>query len=166
MLLDFTDAEIPKLEQKRALKGRKPNAATCPMCFQPQCETCPVCDMGCVTFEPRLLYCAKCEKKISRNAVYYAGVGIFTRGATNATTGLGEMKLWRAGGAKRFKKRDLIKKKNNELFGEPWVSCDDCGRWLHQTCALFNPRKNDEKMEEGPVPVSHMHCEGSKEGSS
>jgi E1A/CREB-binding protein len=41
-------------------------------------------------------------------------------------------------------KRDLVKKKNNEEPEENWVACDDCERWVHQICGLFNARQNKD----------------------
>lgn len=163
-MLELADAEIPKLEQKRALKGKKSKSdKACPMCHAPECETCPICEMGCVTFEPRLLYCAKCEKKIGRNAVYYAGVGYLYAWCHDCYDKSRGDEVAAAGGTKRFKKKDLVKKKNNELFAEPWVSCDRCECWLHQTCGLFNARKNDEKWKSVPYLCPLCQLKDAKE---
>ena len=31
-----------------------------------------------------------------------------------------------------IKKDMLLKKKNNQVQGEPWVQCDMCNKWMHQ----------------------------------
>ena len=37
---------------------------------------------------------------------------------------------------RKIKKNEFKKTKNNELEPEPFVTCSDCGRKLHQVCVL------------------------------
>mmetsp|Transcript_6370 Transcript_6370/g.8973 ORF Transcript_6370/g.8973 Transcript_6370/m.8973 type:complete len:1310 (+) Transcript_6370:347-4276(+) len=46
-------------------------------------------------------------------------------------------------------KRDLIKRKFDDDLAEPWVQCDACSRWLHQTCALFNAKAEADSGLDG-----------------
>jgi len=47
-------------------------------------------------------------------------------------------------------KRDLIKRKFDADVSEPWVRCDACRRWVHQTCALFNAKAEADYAEQTP----------------
>lgn len=38
---------------------------------------------------------------------------------------------------------ELEKRRNDDVVAEPWVQCDDCHRWFHQVCVLFNARKHN-----------------------
>ena len=34
-------------------------------------------------------------------------------------------------------KRNVLRRRTDEEVAEPWVSCDTCGHWVHQICALY-----------------------------
>jgi len=44
----------------------------------------------------------------------------------------------------RTKKKDLAQQTNDALSDESWVQCSKCDLWVHQICALFNGRENNE----------------------
>ena len=43
----------------------------------------------------------------------------------------------------RIKKVDIMKRKNDGEQEEAWVECDQCSRWVHQICGLFNKGRNN-----------------------
>jgi len=141
--------QLAGLEVKMKSHGRK-KGEKCPLCFEEaDCTVCHLCERGCISFEPKALFCSgnprdNCQSanggRIARNANYYTGAG-FSYVWCNDCFDKHKGDFVVASG-QRFQKSLLVKKKNNELFAEPWVSCDVCDKWVHQVCALFNPRKN------------------------
>ncbi|CAK9135556.1 unnamed protein product [Ilex paraguariensis] len=119
-------------------------------------NSCQLCAVEKLTFEPPPIYCTPCGARIKRNAMYYTiGAGDTrhyfcipcyneSRGDTivvDTTTIL---------------KARLEKKKNDEETEEWWVQCDKCEAWQHQICALFNGRRNDGGQAEYTCPNCYI----------
>ncbi|KAL2933129.1 Histone acetyltransferase HAC1 [Bienertia sinuspersici] len=119
-------------------------------------NSCQLCAVEKLTFEPPPIYCTPCGARIKRNAMYYTvGAGDTrhyfcipcyneARGDTIAIDGTA------------IPKARLEKKKNDEETEEWWVQCDKCEAWQHQICALFNGRRNDGGQAEYTCPYCYM----------
>ncbi|XP_074268313.1 histone acetyltransferase HAC1-like isoform X2 [Silene latifolia] len=119
-------------------------------------NSCQLCAVEKLSFEPPPIYCTPCGARIKRNAMYYTvGAGdtrhFFcipcyneTRGDTIVVDGTA------------IPKGRMEKKKNDEETEEWWVQCDKCEAWQHQICALFNGRRNDGGQAEYTCPNCYM----------
>ncbi|KAI3825537.1 hypothetical protein L1987_07027 [Smallanthus sonchifolius] len=119
-------------------------------------NSCQLCAVEKLNFEPPPLYCSACGARIKRNAMFYTwGSGdtrhFFcipcyneSRGDTISFDGTNILKA------------KLEKKKNDEETEEPWVQCDKCEAWQHQVCALFNGRRNDGGQAEYTCPNCYV----------
>mmetsp|Transcript_30906 Transcript_30906/g.95651 ORF Transcript_30906/g.95651 Transcript_30906/m.95651 type:complete len:668 (-) Transcript_30906:1163-3166(-) len=106
-------------------------------------DVCILCGCEKLLFEPTVYYCnGSCNgQRIRRNSYYYIGGRNQYHWCQQCYNELREKEplefadctLW---------KRELQKKKNDEMHEEPWVECSQCNRWVHQICALFNGRMN------------------------
>ncbi|KAK6911223.1 Zinc finger, PHD-finger, partial [Dillenia turbinata] len=119
-------------------------------------NSCQLCAVEKLTFEPPPIYCTPCGARIKRNAMYY-------------TVGTGETRHYfcipcynEARGdtiivdGSAILKARLEKKKNDEETEEWWVQCDKCEAWQHQICALFNGRRNDGGQAEYTCPNCYI----------
>ncbi|KAJ4844492.1 hypothetical protein Tsubulata_006330 [Turnera subulata] len=119
-------------------------------------NSCQLCAVEKLTFEPPPIYCSPCGARIKRNAMYYTmGAGDTrhyfcipcyneARGDTILVDGTA------------IPKARLEKKKNDEETEEWWVQCDKCEAWQHQICALFNGRRNDGGQAEYTCPNCYI----------
>ncbi|KAL8160257.1 hypothetical protein V2J09_001794 [Rumex salicifolius] len=119
-------------------------------------NSCQLCAVEKLTFEPPPIYCSRYGCRIKRNAMYYTfGVGdtrhyfcfpcyIEARGDTIMVEGTA------------VPKSRLEKKKNDEETEEWWVQCDKCEAWQHQICALYNGRRNDGGQAEYTCPNCYI----------
>ncbi|XP_010063702.1 histone acetyltransferase HAC1 isoform X2 [Eucalyptus grandis] len=119
-------------------------------------NSCQLCAVEKLTFEPPPIYCSPCGARIKRNAPYYTGAAGDTRhyfcipcynearGDTIVVDGNSILKA------------RLEKKKNDEETEEWWVQCDKCEAWQHQICALFNGRRNDGGQAEYTCPNCYI----------
>lgn len=107
-------------------------------------EACSLCGFEALNYEPVTYYCngPNCNmQRIRRNSYYFTGgsnqyhwcAQCYKDLKSNEPIPMGDSIL---------QKSDLVKKKNDETHAEPWVQCDNCKRWNHQICALFNGRQN------------------------
>ncbi|XP_051125312.1 histone acetyltransferase HAC1-like [Andrographis paniculata] len=119
-------------------------------------NSCQLCGVERLTFEPPPLYCTPCGARIKRNAMYYTfGAGetsrFFCIPCYNEARGDSIV----VDGTPIPKAR-VDKKKNDEETEEWWVQCDECEAWQHQICALFNGRRNDGGQAEYTCPNCYM----------
>ncbi|XP_039017945.1 histone acetyltransferase HAC1-like [Hibiscus syriacus] len=119
-------------------------------------NSCQLCAVERLTFEPPPIYCSHCGGRIKRNAAYY------TVGATDTrhffcipchNDALGDSIVV---DGTAIPKARLEKKKNDEETEEWWVQCDKCEAWQHQICALFNGRRNDGGQAEYTCPNCYI----------
>ncbi|KAJ7962646.1 histone acetyltransferase HAC1-like [Quillaja saponaria] len=119
-------------------------------------NSCQLCAVEKLTFEPPPIYCSTCGARIKRNAMYYTmGAGdtrhYFCIPCYNEARGDNII----VDGTTMPKAR-LEKKKNDEETEEWWVQCDKCEAWQHQICALFNGRRNDGGQAEYTCPNCYV----------
>ncbi|KAK9806697.1 hypothetical protein WJX73_009793 [Symbiochloris irregularis] len=108
-------------------------------------NNCSMCGLMRLTFEPPAVYCTSCAQRIKRNHAYYTTPtaksevkGYWCHGCYSDRGDYIEME------GSRVRKVELEKKKNDEETEEGWVQCDQCDRWVHQICGLFNKGRNTE----------------------
>ncbi|KAJ4879380.1 Histone acetyltransferase HAC12 [Raphanus sativus] len=119
-------------------------------------NSCQLCAVERLTFEPAPIYCTPCGARIKRNAMYYTVGGGETRhyfcipcyNEARGDTILAE--------GTSVPKARLEKKRNDEETEEAWVQCDKCEAWQHQICALFNGRRDDGGQAEYTCPYCYI----------
>jgi E1A/CREB-binding protein len=123
------DARERELETKRL----NPNA-------------CTLCGEAELKFEPPNIYCnGKCGQRIRRNSYYYTARNAYHWCVSCYNDLRDPIRLANEG---VLYKKDLDKKRHCEEVEEFWVQCDECQRWVHQICSLFNGRRNlSEEMK-------------------
>ncbi|CAN6458477.1 unnamed protein product [Victoria cruziana] len=115
-------------------------------------NSCQLCAVEKLTFEPPPIYCSTCGARIKRNAMYYTTGSADTRHYfcipcyNEVRTDSIEVD------GVPCQKARMEKKKNDEETEEWWVQCDKCEAWQHQICALFNGRRNDGGQAEYTCP--------------
>ena len=118
-------------------------------------DACALCGCEKLLFEPPIFYCngLNCQNtRIRRNSYYYTGQGNPNYHWCHVCYGeLRDDKAIVLADCTLHKK-DLIKKKNDDVHEESWVQCDKCERWIHQICALFNTRQNKDQQSEYTCP--------------
>jgi len=117
-------------------------------------RACALCGYEKLQFEPPVFFCnnIKCSsKRIHRNRHFYVGGNnqynycnqCYNELDAEAPIEMPDMTL---------NKKDLKKKKNDEVHEENWVQCDVCDRWIHQICGLFNSRQNKDNRSKYSCP--------------
>jgi len=118
-------------------------------------RACVLCGCEKRLFEPPVFFCngLNCQsKRIRRNSHFYIGGSSQYFWCNQCYNDLDEntpiefIDL-------TVGKTDLQKRKNDEVHEESWVQCDQCERWIHQICGLFNTRQNKEHHSEYCCPL-------------
>ncbi|KAK9726769.1 hypothetical protein RND81_05G235900 [Saponaria officinalis] len=118
-------------------------------------NSCQLCAVEKLSFEPPPIYCTPCGARIKRNAMYYtAGTGDTRHYFCIPCYNEARDTIPVDGTA--MKKSRMEKKKNDEETEEWWVQCDRCEAWQHQICALFNGRRNDGGQAEYTCPNCYL----------
>ncbi|KAF6162698.1 hypothetical protein GIB67_022357 [Kingdonia uniflora] len=119
-------------------------------------NSCQLCAVEKLSFEPPPIYCTSCGGRIKRSSTFLTGGNGDTRhyfctpcyndarGDSIEVDGKGILKA------------RLERKKNDEDSEEWWVQCDKCEAWQHQICALFNGRRNDGGEAEYTCPNCYI----------
>jgi len=116
-------------------------------------ELCRLCGTGQFTFEPPVLYCnGKCNSKIKRGAHYYRTPDQKMFWCITCYNALSKDSIKTEEG-QVIDKSTLEKKKNSEVTEESWVQCNQCNRWFHQICSLFNSRKDESESSKYYCPM-------------
>ncbi|KAM0905215.1 hypothetical protein ACQ4PT_017504 [Festuca glaucescens] len=106
----------------------------------PDQNTCNLCGMERLLFEPPPRFCALCLKIINSTGSYYVHV------ENGNDKGSICAKCHHLSTAKsKYQKRFSYAETDAEP--EWWVACDKCKAWQHQICALFNPKVVEEDAE-------------------
>lgn len=121
-------------------------------------RACVLCGCEKLQFEPPVYFChgincSSTSKRIHRNRHYYVGGNNQYYWCNQCYNELDDdVQIDMVDTS--FNKADLKKKKNDEVHEENWVQCDECDRWVHQICGLFNARQNKDSGSKYVCP----HC--------
>ena len=137
-------AFVKKVLQKHAKEMGDKRRTRVHCCLDPSiCSECPLCKRACIAYESIKLSCAgpSCSRVIKRNEQYYTYESddstksddnfCYCKACYNKNKSE-EMKV----GELVILKSQMTRKKNDEVFSEPWVQCGGCEKWCHQVCAL------------------------------
>jgi len=117
-------------------------------------QACGLCGCEKLNFEPPVFFCngPNCPtKRIRRNTNFYISADKQHAWCNQC---FGELKGETIEiGAVKVKKAELTKRKNDEVHEESWVQCDDCERWIHQICGLYNTRHDKDNTGAYSCPL-------------
>eukprot|EP00529_Nitzschia_sp_RCC80_P002658 CAMPEP_0113512338 /NCGR_PEP_ID=MMETSP0014_2-20120614/39288_1 /TAXON_ID=2857 /ORGANISM="Nitzschia sp." /LENGTH=1811 /DNA_ID=CAMNT_0000408693 /DNA_START=299 /DNA_END=5734 /DNA_ORIENTATION=+ /assembly_acc=CAM_ASM_000159 len=118
-------------------------------------KACVLCGCEKRLFEPPVFFCngMNCSsKRIRRNSHFYVAGNnqyFWCNQCFNELDNKSPIEMFDLTVAKK----ELVKKKNDEVHEESWVQCDVCERWIHQICGLFNTRQHKEHDSEYCCPL-------------
>lgn len=106
----------------------------------PDQNTCSLCGMEKLLFEPPPRFCALCFKIINSAGCYYVEVENGTE-KSSICSKCHHLSSLRAKYQKKFNYAET------DAEAEWWVQCDKCKAWQHEICALFNRKCEGAKAE-------------------
>ncbi|XP_044963965.1 probable histone acetyltransferase HAC-like 3 [Hordeum vulgare subsp. vulgare] len=107
----------------------------------PDQNTCNLCGMERLLFEPPPRFCALCLKIINSTGSYYVPV----ENGSDKTSICAKCHHHVSNAKAKYQRRSNYAETDAEP--EWWVECDKCKAWQHQICALFNPKVMEEEVE-------------------
>lgn len=117
-------------------------------------QACGLCGCEKLNFEPPVFFCngVNCPTtRIRRNTNFYISADKQYAWCNQCYTELKGDTI--DCGSTKIKKSELSKRKNDEVHEESWVQCDDCERWIHQICGLYNTRQDKENTSAYSCPL-------------
>ncbi len=117
-------------------------------------QACGLCGSEKLNFEPPVFFCngANCPTtRIRRNTNFYISADKQYAWCNQCYSELKGDTI--DCGSTKIKKSELSKRKNDEVHEESWVQCDDCERWIHQICGLYNTRQDKENTSAYSCPL-------------
>ncbi|KAG7600692.1 Zinc finger FYVE/PHD-type [Arabidopsis suecica] len=126
------------------------------MGFSLSANSCQLCAVERLVFEPIPIYCSPCGVRIKKNAFYYSIAAGESRHYVCAPCYNEARENTVSVDGTSIPKARLEKKKNDEKIEEGWVQCDNCEAWQHQVCALFNNRRNHGEATKYTCPNCYI----------
>lgn len=130
-----------KKEPSMPVNGRiVPMQHTCQSCLG---RVCKICNEKCLPLEPTLVICsgAQCVgSKIRRGIIYHCspdGTKAWCHRCFVTLPVILPSDTGEKSGTVQYKK-DLLKRRNEEVAVERWLTCKKCGDGVHECCALAN----------------------------
>ncbi|XP_010481202.1 PREDICTED: histone acetyltransferase HAC4-like [Camelina sativa] len=133
-------------------KAEKNKAMGCSMSV----NSCQLCAVERLVFEPIPIYCSPCGVRIKKNALHYSVAAGESKHCVCAPCYNEARENLVSLDGTCIPKAKLEKKKNDEQVGEGWVQCDKCEAWQHQICALFNSRRNHGEATKYTCPNCYI----------
>ena len=122
---------------------------------QPDMNICSLCEGSTLTYEPPTIFCNVCDRRVKKDSYYYTDK---LHRYHWCTTCFRDSKDPIKMEDRVFDKTELSRKKHDNHGEEPWVCCDQCRRWQHQVCALFNGSRGNAASETG-VDMQYYCCD-------
>lgn len=124
-------------------------------------NTCSLCGMDKLLFEPPPRYCRLCSKPICPKGTFYSIISSYsTENGGDAQNSFCSKCYNISGDSIKAGGGDIPKANlerrwdyaETDAEAEWWVQCDKCEAWQHQICALFNGKRNDDVQAEYTCP--------------
>jgi hypothetical protein len=136
VMTKLANAEIQAVTDRLAKENLRKQGHSCALCGG---ETCGLCGEKCLKFEAPVIICqGPCGLRIKRNSTYFVSKDgschLCHKCHQSSPARIGDS---RGPDCKPVMKWDLMRRRTDEEVAEPWVSCDQCGGWVHQICSLF-----------------------------
>ncbi|ONK79213.1 uncharacterized protein A4U43_C01F4070 [Asparagus officinalis] len=114
-------------------------------------NNCSLCESGEIPFKIQPTFCKRCDARITPNTLCYR-----ERNINSIYDGTYAYLYY----CRKCKNKENLSGGDPTRIGhnEPWVSCNSCGRWLHQICTLFNEKKDESGQADHTCPECYLRA--------